>query len=76
MVPRISRVEPITQLSSRGLRYAPVKATRSMWIIMAETKSIAAQWCIWRSSRPPRTSNEMFSVEAIASDIWMPRRFG
>ena len=63
----------MTQLSSRGLRYAPVKKTRSRWIIIEAMKSIADQWCIWRISRPPRTSNEIVSVEANASDMWMPR---
>ena len=37
---------PITQLSSRGLRKAPVKYTRSRWIIIAAMKIIADQWCI------------------------------
>ena len=55
---------PITQFSSRGLRKAPVKATRIRWTIIAATNSIAAQWCICRTSRPPRTSKEMCSVEA------------
>ena len=50
-----------------------MKNTRSRCTIIEATKSIAAQWCIWRISRPPRTSKEMFSVEAKASDIWMPR---
>ena len=72
-VPRSSSRQPITQLSSRGLRYAPVKNTRSRWTIIAATKIMAAQWCICRMSRPPRTSKEIFSVEAYASDISMPR---
>jgi hypothetical protein len=50
-----------------------VKATRIRWIIIAAMKSIAAQWCIWRTSRPPRTSKLMCSVEAYASDIGTPR---
>ena len=54
----------MTQLSSRGLRKAPVKKTRSMCTIIEATNISAAQWCIWRMSRPPRTSKEMFSVEA------------
>ena len=33
-------------------------------IFMAAMKSSAAQWCIWRISRPPRTSKEMSRVEA------------
>ena len=55
---------PISQFSSRGLRKAPVKNTRSMCTIIAATNSIAAQWWIWRISRPPRTSKLMFSVDA------------
>jgi len=31
---------------------------------IAAMKSMAAQWCICRISRPPRTSKLMFSVEA------------
>ena len=54
----------MTQLSSRGLRNAPVKKTRSRWTIIEAMKSIAAQWCICRISRPPRTSKEMSRVEA------------
>jgi hypothetical protein len=54
----------MSQLSSRGLRKAPVKKTRIMWTIIAAMKIIAAQWCICRMSRPPRTSKEMSSVEA------------
>ena len=52
------------QLVSRGLRKAPVKNTRHMCTIIAATKISAAQWWIWRMIRPPRTSKEMFSVEA------------
>ena len=55
---------PITQFSSRGRRKAPVNATRIRWTIIAPTKIIAAQWCICRTSSPPRTSKEMCSVEA------------
>ena len=36
-------------------------------------KSIADQWCIWRMSRPPRTSKDSFRLEAYASDISTPR---
>jgi hypothetical protein len=64
---------PSTQLSSRGLRKAPVKNTRIMCVTMAAKKSRAAQWCIWRMSSPPRTSNDRFSVDAKASDISIPR---
>ena len=60
------------QLSSRGLRNAPVKNTRTGAPMIAATKISAAQWWIWRISRPPRTSKVMSSVEAYASDIWTP----
>ena len=63
---------PMTQLSSRGLRNAPVKKMRNMWTIIDARKNSAAQWWIWRISRPPRTSKLMSSVEAYASDIGMP----
>jgi hypothetical protein len=59
----IDRRLPITQLISRGLRNAPVKNTRSMCTVIATMNSSAAQWWICRISRPPRTSNEMSSVE-------------
>ena len=55
---------PISQLISRGLRYAPVKNTRSMWTVIATMNRSAAQWWICRMSRPPRMSKLMFSVEA------------
>ena len=32
----------------------------------------ADQWWIWRINRPPRTSNEISSVEAYAADIVKP----
>ena len=54
---------PMTQLISRGLRNAPVKNTRNMWTVTATMNNRAAQWWIWRMRRPPRTSNEMSSVE-------------
>ena len=41
-------MKPITQLSSRGLRNAPVKKMRSMCRPIAATNSSAAQWWIWR----------------------------
>ena len=63
----------MTQFSSRGLRKAPVKYTRMRCTSIEATKSIADQWCICRMSRPPRTSNEMWIVEAYASDIETPR---
>ena len=67
------RVEPTIQLSSRGLRNAPVKKMRSMWTTIDPTKMFAAQWCIWRMSRPPRTAKLKFSVEANASETGCPR---
>jgi hypothetical protein len=63
---------PISQLTSRGLRNAPVKKMRSTWIPIAATNRSAAQWWIWRISRPARTSKLMFSVEAYASLILTP----
>ena len=56
-------VTPMSQLSSRGLRNAPVRKMRPMWTTIEPVKMSAAQWCIWRTSRPPRTSNEMLTVE-------------
>ena len=52
----------MSQFSSRGLRNAPVKNTRHMWISIAATNSNAAQWWICRMIRPPRTSKLMSSV--------------
>ena len=60
----VNSMIPISQLTSRGLRNAPVKKIRSMWTKIAATNRSAAQWWIWRISRPPRTSKLMFSVEA------------
>ena len=71
-IARMKSVKPMTQLISRGLRNAPVKKMRSMCRPMAATKSSAAQWCIWRTKSPPRMSNEMSSVDAIATDISTP----
>ena len=62
-------MKPTTQLTSRGLRNAPVKNTRIMCVTIAAMKIRAAQWWICRMSRPPRTSNDSRSVEANASDI-------
>ncbi len=39
-------MKPITQLSSRGLRKAPVKKTRSMCTPIPATNTSAAQWWI------------------------------
>ena len=58
---------------SRGLRKAPVKNVRIMWATIAARNSSAAQWWICRMSSPPRTSNEMSSVESYARDISTPR---
>ena len=57
-------MKPMIQLVSRGLRKAPVKNTRHMCTIIDATKISAAQWWICRMIRPPRTSKEIFSVEA------------
>ncbi len=66
-------MKPMTQLSSRGLRKAPVKKMRSMWTPMPATKTSAAQWWICRTSRPPRMSNDSRRVESSAADISTPR---
>src|ERR1700689_4069619 len=50
---RISMVVPMTQFSSRGLRNAPVKKMRAIWTMIEPGKMSAAQWCIWRITRPP-----------------------
>jgi hypothetical protein len=39
---------------------------------MAPTKISAAQWCIWRISRPPFTSNEIRITESNAADTSVP----
>ena len=51
-----------------------MKNTRNMCTAMAAMKINAAQWCIWRRSRPPRMSKEMSREDAYASDILMPCR--
>ena len=56
-------VTPMTQLSSRGLRNAPVKKTRITCTTIAAMKTSAAQWCVWRMSSPAGTSNERRIVE-------------
>ena len=63
-MPRTSSSTPMIQFTSRGLRNAPVKKTRIMCSIIENRKISAAQWWICRISRPPRTSNEMSSVDA------------
>ena len=60
----VSSVTPTIQLSSRGLRKAPVKNTRHMCTAMEPTKTSAAQWCIWRMTSPLRTAKERLTVEA------------
>ena len=54
----------MSQLSSRGFRYAPVKKILIMWAMMPAMNRSAAQWWICRMSSPPRTSKLMCSVEA------------
>jgi hypothetical protein len=71
-MPSVIRTTPISQLTSRGLRYAPVKNTRSMCAKIAAMNMSAAQWWICLTSSPPRMSNEMFSVDSYACDIVMP----
>lgn len=71
-MPRTNSRKPNSQLTSRGLRNAPVKNTRIMCTNMPAMKTTAAQWWICRMSRPPRTSKEMCSVELNASDIICP----
>src|SRR3984893_7985049 len=71
-MPSVSSPMQISQLSSRGLRYAPVKNTRVMCAKIATMNMIAAQWWICLISRPPRMSNEMFSVDWYACDIERP----
>ena len=63
-MPSVNSTMPISQLISRGLRYAPVKNTRSMCAMIATMNRSAAQWWICRISRPPRTSKVMFSVDS------------
>ena len=72
MMPSMISVRPMSQLSSRGLRNAPVKNTRNMWISIAPTNISAAQWWICRMTSPPRTSKVMFSVDSYALDISTP----
>ena len=62
--PSVISPSPISQFSSRGLRKAPVKNTRNMCTVIEAMNSSAAQWWIWRITRPPRTSKEMCRVEA------------
>ena len=66
MIANVNNVTPMFQLSSRGLRKAPVKKTRAMCTTMAPTKMSQAQWCIWRIKSPPRTAKEILTVEENA----------
>ncbi len=45
-MPSTSSVTPMIQLSSRGLRNAPVKKTRTRWAVIEATNTSAAQWCV------------------------------
>ena len=69
---RRNSVSPITQLTSRGRRKAPVKKIRIRCTRIAPTKSSAAQWCVWRITSPARTSKLSFSVDAYAADMRTP----
>ncbi len=40
---------------------------------MAATNTFAAQWCVWRMSRPAFTDVEMFTTDAYASLMCWPR---
>ena len=71
-VPSAIRAIPIIQFISRGLRKAPVKNVRNMWTSIAARNISADQWWIWRTIRPPRTSNVMSSVEEYARDMVTP----
>ena len=66
-------VPPISKVTSRGLRNAPVTNTRIRWMSIPAMNTMAAQWWICRISSPPRTSKLMCSVDAYASDIGTPR---
>src|SRR6478736_900940 len=68
----IMRVKPTSQLISRGLRNAPVKNTRAMWVTIAAVNSSADQWCICRMSMPPGTWKLVTRVDSNALDITTP----
>ncbi len=53
----------MSQLTSRGRRNAPVKKMRHRWMTMAARNTSAAQWCVWRMSRPARTWNDSRNTE-------------
>ena len=46
---------PMIQFSSRGRAESAGEEDPAMWTTIAPTKMFAAQWCIWRMSRPART---------------------
>ena len=52
----------MTQLASRGRRNAPVKKMRARCTMIEAANNSAAQWWIWRTNRPPRTSKLMSSA--------------
>ena len=59
--PRVMRRSstPVSQLSSRGALYAPVKKTRSMWMKTSRTMPPADQRWIERIHQPNCTRVEM-----------------
>ncbi len=65
-------MRPTIQLSSRGLRNAPVKKMRSMCTRIEPMKSSAAQWWIWRITSPARTSKLTCNVDSYAADMRTP----
>ena len=70
-IPPIRRPTPISQLISRGLRNAPVKNTRTTCATTDAMKISAAQWWVWRITRPARTSNDSRSTDPYACDtVW------
>jgi hypothetical protein len=60
---RISRVQPMIQLSSRGRRKAPVKNTRARCTEIDARNNSAAQWWICRITSPARTSKLSSSAD-------------
>ena len=71
-MPSTMSEKPMSQLSSRGLRNAPVKNTRNMCTKIATMNTSAAQWCICRNSRPPLTSNAISIVDSKARETVAP----
>ena len=62
-MPSVTSVTPMSQLTSRGLRNAPVKNTRIRCTTIATTNTSAAQWWVCRMTSPAGTSNAIPSVE-------------